>query len=52
MTKNKSDKCEICGKSLTYATGIENYKELTCAFCDKKDTVNTCLLYTSPSPRD
>jgi len=36
MTLNKSDMCEICGKNLTYATSIEDYKELTCAFCDKK----------------
>ena len=41
MTGNKSDKCEICGKNLIYATNIEKYKELRCVYCNKKDTVNT-----------
>jgi len=33
MTKNKSDKCEICGKKLIYATKPEDYNDLTCKFC-------------------
>ncbi len=33
MTKNKSDKCEICGKKLIYATKHEDYNDLTCKFC-------------------
>lgn len=35
------DKCEICGENLEYATQIADYKDLSCVFCEKKDSVNT-----------
>lgn len=34
-------KCEICGEKLEYATQTQDYKDLSCAFCGKKDPVNT-----------
>ena len=40
MTKNKSDKCEICGKKLIYAMKPEDYNELTCNFCGKVFNTN------------
>ena len=33
-------KCEICGEKLEYATQTQDYKDLSCAFCEKKDLVN------------
>ncbi len=33
MTKSRSDKCEVCGKELVYATHQRDYKDLTCKFC-------------------
>ena len=35
------DKCEICGEGLEYATQIDDYRDLPCVFCGKKDLVNT-----------
>ncbi len=35
MNEKKSDKCEICGKNLIYATIQEDYKDLMCKFCRK-----------------
>jgi hypothetical protein len=35
MGRNRSDKCEICSKSLIYATKPEDYKDLNCEFCLK-----------------
>jgi len=35
MREKKSDKCEICGKGLVYATKLEGYKKLNCKFCGK-----------------
>ena len=40
MSKEKSDKCEICGKSLVYATTHKDYKDLTCSFCGKEFNTN------------
>jgi len=31
--EEKKDKCEICGKKLTYATQVGDYKNLPCEFC-------------------
>jgi hypothetical protein len=41
MSENKGDRCEICGKNLIYAISTEDCKELICAFCNKKEIVNT-----------
>ncbi len=41
MNENKSDKCEICGKNLIYATKQEDYKELKCEFCGNIFNTNT-----------
>ncbi len=40
MKKEISDKCEICGETLLYATKLEDYKELNCEFCKKKFKTN------------
>lgn len=40
MNKNKSDKCEICGKPLIYATKSEDYRDLNCEFCAKSFDTN------------
>lgn len=31
----ETDKCEICGKNLIYATKLNDYKNLKCEFCNK-----------------
>ncbi|TFG17814.1 MAG: hypothetical protein EU531_02240 [Promethearchaeota archaeon] len=31
--EEKKDKCEICGKKLSYATQVGDYKSLPCEFC-------------------
>ena len=36
----KSDKCEICGKGLIYATTQEDYKELECIYCKNNFNAN------------
>lgn len=36
----KSDKCEICGKGLSYATTQEDYKDLNCVYCRKNFSAN------------
>jgi len=40
MSKEKSDKCEICGKSLIYVTTLKEYKDLQCEFCKNLFNVN------------
>ncbi|MFX1591627.1 MAG: DUF5714 domain-containing protein [Promethearchaeota archaeon] len=40
MSKSKSDKCEICGKVLIYATKPEEYRDLECEFCKKSFNTN------------
>ncbi|MFX1377696.1 MAG: DUF5714 domain-containing protein [Promethearchaeota archaeon] len=35
MKEKNSDKCEICGKNLIYATKFEDYKDLKCEICGK-----------------
>jgi len=37
---DKSDKCDICGKGLIYATSQEAYKELDCIYCRENFSVN------------
>jgi hypothetical protein len=41
MSKNKSDKCEICGNNLIYITSPNELKHLTCEFCGKSYDTNT-----------
>jgi hypothetical protein len=41
VKETKSDKCEICGKNLVYATKQEEYKDLKCEFCGKVFNSNT-----------
>jgi hypothetical protein len=38
---NKKDICEICGEELEYAFTHNEYKRLTCEFCNEEFTTNT-----------
>ena len=40
MKEKKSDKCEICGGNLVYATDPKNHRNLTCKFCEESFTTN------------
>ena len=40
MKEKKSDKCEICGKELVYATKPEDFNELNCEFCGNEFNTN------------
>ena len=40
MSESRSDKCEICGRNLVYATNQKDYKDLTCKFCGKEFNTN------------
>lgn len=40
MSVKKSDKCEICGKELVYATKSEDFRNLNCEFCKKPFETN------------
>jgi hypothetical protein len=40
MAYNKSDKCEICGKSLIYASEMDKIKHLSCEFCGESFDTN------------
>jgi hypothetical protein len=40
MSKEKSDKCEICGSNLVYATKSGDNKDINCEFCGKVFNTN------------
>ncbi|MHA2182443.1 MAG: DUF5714 domain-containing protein [Promethearchaeota archaeon] len=40
MSEERSDKCEVCGKNLIYATNQKDSKDLTCEFCKKVFNTN------------
>ena len=41
MSKEKKDKCEICGKDLVYAKVPKAYRNIKCEFCGKLFNANT-----------
>ena len=40
--------CKNCGTVFSY----QNETTILCLSCDFEEEISTCLLYTSPSPRD